>query len=661
MLTLICKISDALREKRYIMVVDDIWDVKTWDVIRHAFPMTSCGSIIITTTRVIDVAYSCRSSIGGHIYNIKPLNMVHSKQLFHRRLFNSEEDCSSSLEKASDQILKKCGGLPLAIIAISGLLANTEKTEQQWNQVKDSIGRALERNPSVEGMIKILSLSYYYLPPRLKGCLLYVSIFPEDSCIHRHMLICRWIAEGLIHKEGKYTAYEIGKRCFNELINRSLIQLVLFDKCEEVCACRVHDTILDFIISKSIEENFVTYVGVPGLTTQTQSIVRRLSIQVEGEGISVVPTGLSLSHVRSLNVFADRVEIPSMMEFRHLRVMDFENCKQLENRHLANIGRLLQLRYLNIHITHVKDLPEDIGHLRYLEILDISAIELNDLPAGIVSLRKLTHLFVHDSVKFPDGIANLQALETLKWLRASVQSYNFLQELGQLKNLRKLHFSHWQVAQEHKEVIASSLHNLCAQNLRSLTLSCAGDSTLLNTWCTSPQLDLQKLFIQHSSFTKVPDWVGSLMNLQKLSLELESIQHEDLCLLGALPALLTLELTLKSESHCEDRKLTISRETGFRCLRVFTYVVPDETMFSLMFGARSMPMLQKLTLFIVDCLDIEYISSSGALDFGIENLSSLVSFRCEFDCPDAVKASVKRMVSAHPNNNLTLIFNCQFC
>ena len=91
-----------------------------------------------------------------HTHNLFPhpplpsLGMVHSRQLFHRRLFKSDENCPSYLQEISKQILKKCDGLPLAIIAISGLLANTEKTKVLWNQVKDSIGHALERNPSVE-------------------------------------------------------------------------------------------------------------------------------------------------------------------------------------------------------------------------------------------------------------------------------------------------------------------------------------------------------------------------------------------------------------------------------------------------------------------------------------------------------------------------------
>ncbi|VAI63622.1 unnamed protein product [Triticum turgidum subsp. durum] len=454
---LIRKITDYLAEKRYFIVIDDIWDVKTWDVIKYAFPMTRCGGVIITTTRLSDVACSCHSSIGGHIYNIRPLNMEHSRQLFKIRLFSSEEDCPSSLVKVSNQILEKCDGLPLAIIAIAGLLANTGRSEHLWNQVKDSIGRSLERNPSVEVMIKILSLSYFDLPPHLKTCLLYLSIFPEDSIIEKKILISRWIAEGFIHKEGRYTAYEVGVRCFNELVNRSLIQLVKTNSFKGK-SCRVHDTILDFIVSKSIEENFVTFIGVPNLTTMAQSKARRLSIQVEAEGM---PMNLILSHVRSLNVFGNTVNIPSIMEFRHLRVLDFGGNRLLENRHLAYVGMLFQLRYLNFYVTAVSELPEQIGHLQCLEMLDIRRTEVSELPASIANLGKLAHLLLSSNtgtnVKFPDGIAKMQALEVLHSVNTCNQSYNFLQGLGQLKNLRKLGINYRGVAHEDKEVIASSL------------------------------------------------------------------------------------------------------------------------------------------------------------------------------------------------------------
>jgi len=72
--------------------------------------------------------------------------------------------------------------------------------------------------------------------------------------------------------------------------------------------CRVHDTILDFVISKSKEENFVTLLGVPGVHPDPQNKVRRLSLQNGCE----IPTDLLLSNARSLVVFGPSVKLPSL-------------------------------------------------------------------------------------------------------------------------------------------------------------------------------------------------------------------------------------------------------------------------------------------------------------------------------------------------------------
>uniref|UniRef100_A0ACD5ZIH5 Uncharacterized protein n=1 Tax=Avena sativa TaxID=4498 RepID=A0ACD5ZIH5_AVESA len=258
---LIDEIKDFLLDKSYLIVVDDIWEKETWDVIKHAFPRTSCGGIIITTTQCEDVADACRSSFNGDIYNIRPLDKMHSRKLFHRRLFNSEDIFHPHLEKVSDQILDKCDGLPLAISVVSGLLANTERTEHLWNHVKDSIERAVETSDSDERMMKVLSVCYSDLHPRQRTCLLYLSIFPKGSIMKMNDLIMRWTAEGFFHGEGRYTVHEVGEGCFNELMNRSLIQPMKIDQYGKVKSCQVHDTVMDFIISKSTKENFVTLVG----------------------------------------------------------------------------------------------------------------------------------------------------------------------------------------------------------------------------------------------------------------------------------------------------------------------------------------------------------------------------------------------------------------
>ncbi|XBI50698.1 hypothetical protein VPH35_114064 [Triticum aestivum] len=314
----------------------------------------------------------------------------------------------------------------------------------------------------------------------------------------------------------------------------------------------------------------------------------------------------------------------------------------------------------------VSKLPEHIGHLHCLEMLDITNTAVYDLPASFVNLRRLAHFRVGQCVRFPDGIAKMQALETLKIVQTSMQSYNFLQELGELKNLRKLFlFTIHDV--EHKEVVASSLRKLCLQNLSSLDMWNDCDNIVLNAWCMDPPLSLQKLNIVNSVLPKVPDWVGLLVNLQILRLEVMRIRHEDLCILGSLPALLTLFLRGPQGLYpCKDRKLAVPSEAGFRCLKMFRNE-PWHDWIDLMFEARCMPKLEKLeiNLLVFSSAQLESLSGPGAFNFGIENLCSLVTFKYESlsiwsglssTTVDAVKASLESAVSAHPNH-VTLIFN----
>ncbi|VAI82463.1 unnamed protein product [Triticum turgidum subsp. durum] len=258
---LIKQISDYLVHKRYLIVIDDIWEEEIWRCIDCALYKNKLHSRVITTTRNVSVSKACLSSSDDTIHKMKPLSDEDSQILFHRRIFRSEEKCPEDLQVVSRDILKKCGGVPLAIITIASLLVSNQrvKPNHDWMDVYNSMGHGVTQSDIAKDMNRILSLSYYDLPSYLKPCLLYLSIFPEDFEIERDFLIWRWLAEGFIQRDkGETSLFEIGETYFNELMNRSLIQPAKINEEGTVVTCRIHDMVLDLICSLSSEENFTS-------------------------------------------------------------------------------------------------------------------------------------------------------------------------------------------------------------------------------------------------------------------------------------------------------------------------------------------------------------------------------------------------------------------
>lgn len=68
---------------------------------------------------------------------MKPLGSDDSKRLFLKRIFEHEDDCPLELKEVTNENLKKCDGLPQAIVTIASLLATK-------NSPKAGVGKGAE-------------------------------------------------------------------------------------------------------------------------------------------------------------------------------------------------------------------------------------------------------------------------------------------------------------------------------------------------------------------------------------------------------------------------------------------------------------------------------------------------------------------------------------
>lgn len=253
----------ACCSNRYFLLIDDLWSVSAWENIWVSLPKNSHGSTIVVTTRFTSVAKATRRQQNDRICMLDRLSEDKSKSLFIERIFGGSDPCPDEFRDTKDKVLKKCGGLPLAIVAVAGLLARDPRTSTHWTKVQDSLSSELEMNLNPEGVTQILNLCYNDLPADQKNCLLYLSIFRKGHIINRKRLVRRWIAEGfIIEKHGK-PVEEVAGESFNELISRNIIRPVDHSSDGKVKTCQVHDMILEYIVSKSSEENFVTVAGGP--------------------------------------------------------------------------------------------------------------------------------------------------------------------------------------------------------------------------------------------------------------------------------------------------------------------------------------------------------------------------------------------------------------
>ncbi|XP_028087306.1 disease resistance protein RPM1-like, partial [Camellia sinensis] len=263
--SLIDKLREYLKEKRYVIVFDDVWKTDFWEFIRCALPENSKGSRVIITTRneKVAAASSVEPSM-KNVHKLQPLSQEEAWKLFCKKAFRGH--CPPELEEVSHEIVRKCEGLPLAIVVISGLLSLKMKVISEWQEFYDGLRFELEKNYHLTILKRILLLSYQDLPCHLKSCLLYLGIIPEKYSITRGRLIRLWIAERLVpEKEGR-TLEEVAEAYLNELIQRRLLQVSESKLYGRVVTefrvhyalkhCRVHLLLHELILSMSEEFSF---------------------------------------------------------------------------------------------------------------------------------------------------------------------------------------------------------------------------------------------------------------------------------------------------------------------------------------------------------------------------------------------------------------------
>ncbi|WVZ78677.1 hypothetical protein U9M48_026352 [Paspalum notatum var. saurae] len=438
-------IQSYLQEKKYLIVLDDVWDKDVWLIFNHAFVRNNCGSKVLMTTRRKDVSSLAADS---YVIELKTLKYAESWELFCKKAFHASKDntCPENIRHWANKIVAKCQGLPLAIVTLGSILSYCDLKEQEWAFFYNQLSWQLAKNLELSWISSVLNLSLNDLPSYLRTCFLYCSLYPEDYKIKRKQISKLWIAEGLVEERGDGTTLEEVAECYLiELTQRSLLQVTERNAYGRARTFLMHDLVREVTSITAKREKFGIAYGGAG-TAQVSNEACRLSIQ---RG-ALTLNSLGSSRLRSFIVFDTEVPCPwihdILSRFRLLRVLclRFVNIEQVP----GVVTELYNLRYIDFSYTKVKMIPASFRKLVNLQVLDLRFTYVEELPLEITLLTNLRHLHVFvfhgfqqrslnwlSATKIHGNICNLKNLQALQIVSANK---DLVSQLGNLKFMRSL-------------------------------------------------------------------------------------------------------------------------------------------------------------------------------------------------------------------------------
>ncbi|KAL2322309.1 hypothetical protein Fmac_026688 [Flemingia macrophylla] len=503
------ELKNKLSDKKFLLVLDDLWNEKynDWGHLIAPFSSGKKGSKIIVTTRQPRVAQITHTF---PIYVLKHLTDENCWCILAKHAFGNERlDKYPRLEEIGKKIARKCSGLPLAAKTLGGLL-RSNVDEEEWNRILNS-------NLWAHGdVLPALRISYLHLPAHLKRCFAYCSIFPKQHLLDRKELILLWMAEGFLQQINREREMELaGHECFNELLSRSLIE---GDKNKVDEKFRMHDLIYD--LARLVSEKSSCYFEsreIPRTARHIAFLKERYDVSKKFEGLydlKFVRTFLAQSPYFGDFFLSKSVShgwLPKLRCLRALSLSRYKNVTELPD----SISNLVLLRYLDLSFTSIKTLPDATFTLYNLQTLKLANCKfLTQLPRLIGNLVNLRHLDTRDTdlSEMSAEICNLQDLRTLTSFVVGREDGLKIKELREFPYLRgNLSILKLQNVVDPLDALQAELKK--KNQIEELTLEWGSDphdSQIEKDVFENlqPSTNLKKLNVRYYSGTSFPKWLG---------------------------------------------------------------------------------------------------------------------------------------------------------
>ncbi|KAM1198605.1 hypothetical protein ACFX13_010174 [Malus domestica] len=509
------KLRDALKDKKFLLVLDDVWneDAYKWGELKDLLVEgAKLGSKVLVTTRNVTVA-SIMGTVPTNI-NLKILSEEDCISLFVKCAFKGgEEREHPNLFEIGKDIVRKCGGVPLAVKTL-GCQLSSKTDERYWEMIRDSAIWELEREGEAH-VLPALRLSYTHLPPHLKRCLAYCSLLPRTyEGLHSLLLIKIWIANGILesHDHGNLELEDVGELYFKELWERSFFQNVQDNSL--FCKFRMHDLIHDLVRSVAQDECFaVDFEG----TKEISENVRHLSVFRPAQN---VPSILDKQN-RLRSITAEGIDINESFlqtcfsRFKYLRMLVLLNSTF--EAFPSSIVSLKHMRYLEVSGNErITKLPDAVCKLQSLEILSVGGcVNLEELPRDISKLISLRSLEITTKqTSFPDnGVGCMKSLRHLS-ITDSGNLTSLPRDMSYLGALHTLIIGNCEQLD-----LANGNYQLIPLRLRSLLIGEVPRMVALPEWLQGAANTLRVLCIWGcENLDALPEWLTSFTSLRILDL-----------------------------------------------------------------------------------------------------------------------------------------------
>ncbi|KAF8019964.1 hypothetical protein BT93_G0601 [Corymbia citriodora subsp. variegata] len=543
------------QERRCIVVLDNIWTKQAWDNLQALFLPKNTRSKLLITTSNEDVAKYINPQ--GLFHPLRRLSDQESWDML-KRMFPETEEIAKDMKSLGYKLLKKCEGLPLAILVLGGLLAINE-----WKMVYEKINS----HPGDENnALKVLALSYDNLPWHLRPCFLYLSSFPKDVEIPAKKIIHMWIAEGFVSSNENDEVEYVANQYLKELVYRRMVQARL-DLSGNIKTCHLNNLMQDLCISKAKQESFLSIRNIQqdnemddcsssmAIEAKKTCETRRLSLRASAK-VNIIPSiksiGRTMLHLRTLMFFGYSEDEwkqfqPIFIGCKFLRVLKLEHLPEMSGNLPKSVGDLVHLRLLSFAGSWFESLPHSLGNLVCLEFLDLHLLSRAKVtvPNVLWKMKRLRclHLPVMFAVKekfYGDQKKlRLDTLKRLRTLRNFCPENCDVKDVGKLTNLQKLTIIHC-----HELEIILKLAEFPLEHLQSLSFRFSrrdrsfteGELRLMLScryFCT---------LSMHGKIEKLPEYSSLPQQLRKLVLLTSLLQEDPMPILEKLHHLQTLLL-----------------------------------------------------------------------------------------------------------------------